>query len=73
MAARVLEGEAIVRANQQVGEAELRKLDAYRDRLRAEGISVDSSNVVGDLGGFVLNVLLLAVFGVLVFFFRPEI
>lgn len=73
VAARVLEGEAIVRANQQVGEAELRKLDAYRGRLRAEGISVDSSNVVGNLGGFVLNVLLLAVFGVLVFFFRPEI
>ncbi|MXW16574.1 MAG: HDIG domain-containing protein [Gemmatimonadetes bacterium] len=71
--ARVLEGEAIVRANQQVGEAELRKLDAYRDRLRAGGISVDSSNVVGNLGGLVLNVLLLAVFGVLLFFFRPEI
>lgn len=71
--ARVLDGEAIVRANQQVGEAELRKLDAYRDRLRAEEISVDSSNVVGNLGGFVLNTLLLAVFGVLLFFFRPEI
>ncbi len=69
----VLEGEAIVRANDQVGQAELRKLDAYRDQLRADGISVDSSNVVGDLGGFVLNTLLLAVFGVLVYFFRPEI
>lgn len=71
--ARILEGEAIVRANQQVGEAELRKLDAYRARLRAEGISVDSSNVVGNLGGVVLNVLLLSVFGVLLLFFRPEI
>ncbi len=71
--ARVLEGEAIVRANQQVGEAELRKLGAYRNQLRAEGVSVDSSNVAGNLGGLVLNVLLLAVFGVLLFFFRPEI
>ena len=70
---RVLEGEAIVRASQQVGEAELRKLEAYRDQLRAEGISVDSSNIAGNLGGFVLNVLLLAVFGVLLLFFRPEI
>ena len=71
--ARVLDGEAIVRANQQVGEAELRKLDAYRNQLRADGISVDSSNVAGNLGGLVLNTLLLAVFGVLLFFFRPEI
>lgn len=71
--ARVLEGEAIVRANQQVGEAELRKLDAYRNQLRAEGVSVDSSNIAANLGGLVLNILLLAVFGVLVFFFRPEI
>ena len=73
MEARILEGEAIVRANQQVGEAELRKLEAYRVQLRAEGISVDSSNAVGNLGGFVLNALLLAVFGVLLLFFRPEI
>jgi len=69
----VLRDQIIVRANDQVGEAELRKLDAYRDQLRAQGISVDSSNVVGNLGAFVLNTLLLAVFGVLVLFFRPEI
>ena len=69
----VLKGEAIVRANDQVSEAELRKLDAYRDQLRAQGISVDSSNLVGNLGGFVLNTLLLTILGVLVFFFRPEI
>ena len=69
----VLEGEAIVRANDPVGRTELRKLDAYRDQLRAEGISVDSSNVVGDLGGLVLNTLLLSVFGVFLYFFRPEI
>lgn len=68
----VLKDQIIVRANDQVGQAELRKLDAYRDQLRAQGISVDSSNVVGNLGGFVLNALLLAIFGALVFFFRPE-
>ena len=69
----VLKDQIIVRANDQVGEADLRKLDAYRDQLRAQGISVDSSNVVGNLGGFVLNSLLLAIFGSLVFLFRPEI
>ena len=70
---RVLQGEAIVRANQQVGEAELHKLDAYRNQLRAAGISVDSSNLAGNLGGFLLNALLLSVFGVLLLFFRSEI
>lgn len=68
----VLKDQIIVRANDQVGEAELRKLDAYRNQLRAQGISVDSSNVVGNLGGFVLNTLLLTIFGALLFFFRPE-
>jgi len=73
MAGRVLEGEAIVRANDQVGEEQLRKIEAYRDQLRAEGISVDSSNLAGNLGGLLLNTILLTVLGVLVFFFRPEI
>lgn len=71
--ARVLEGEAIVRANQQVGEAELRKLSAYRDQLRAEGIGVDSSNAAGSFGGFLLNALLLSVFATLILLFRPEL
>ena len=73
MEARVLEGEAIVRANDQVGEAQLRKLDSYRAQLRREGISVDSSNIGGAFGGMILNTLLLTVLGVLIFFFRPDI
>ena len=73
MSGRVLEGEAIVRANDQVGEEQLRKIEAYRNQLRSEGISVDSSNLAGNLGGLLLNTLLLTVLGVLVFFFRPEI
>ena len=69
----VLEGEAIVRANERIGDEELRKLEAYRDRLRAMGVGVDSSNVVGNIGAFVVNALVLAMFGVLLFFFRPGI
>ena len=69
----VLKDQIIVRANDLIGAYELRKLDAYRAQLRAQGISVDSSDVVGNLGGFVLNTLLLAIFGVLLLFFRPEI
>lgn len=69
----ILEGEAIVRANERIGGEELRKVDAYRDRLRAMGVGVDSSNVVGNVGAFVVNAMLLAIFGVLLYFFRPKI
>lgn len=69
----VLEGEAIVRANERIGGEELRKVAAYRDRLRAMGVGVDSSNVVGNVGAFVVNAMLLAIFGVLLYFFRPKI
>ncbi len=70
---RVLEGEAIVRANDQVGPAELQKLEAYRNHLRTEGIGVDESDLRGALGGLILNTVILSIFGVLLFFFRPDI
>ena len=72
-AGRVLRGEAIVRANDQVGPAELQKLDAYRNHLRVNGISVDESNLSAAFGGLILNTVMLSIFGVLLFFFRPDI
>lgn len=71
--ARILEGEAIVRANSQVGRSELRRLDAYRARLRDLGISVEGSSPGGAFGGMIVNALLLSIFGLLVFFFRPDV
>ena len=70
---RVLEGEAIVRANQQVGQAELRKLDAYRAELRSQGRNVDASNLGGLVGGVLVNTLLLGGFGVLLLFQRRDV
>ncbi len=72
-AGRVLEGEAIVRANDPVGDFEIQKLEAYRENLRLAGIDVDASDINAALGGFVLNALILAIFGVLLLFFRPDI
>ena len=72
-AGRVLEGEAIVRANDQVGPAELQKLEAYRNHLRTAGIPVDESNVSGAFGGLILNAMILSIFGGLLFFHRPDI
>ena len=72
-AGRVLEGEAIIRANDQVGPAELQKLEAYRNHLRTAGIPVDESNVSGAFGGLILNAMILSIFGGLLFFHRPDI
>ena len=71
--ARVLEGEAIVRANEQVGQAELQKLRAYRARLVAEGINVDGSDLLGALGGLLLGTLVLGFFGFLILFFQSGV
>ena len=70
---RVLEGEAIVRANSQVGESELRRLDAYRAGLRAQGFSVEGSSFGSALGSVTINALILLIFGVMVHFFRPDV
>ena len=71
--ARVLEGEAIIRANTQVGGNELQRLDAYRAELRVRGISVEGSSLGGAFGGAIINTLLLSIFGLLFFFFRPDV
>lgn len=73
VAARVVEGEAIVRANQQLGDAELRRLEAYRAELRAQGRGVDRSALASIAGALVLNTLVLGVFGVLVFLYRRDL
>lgn len=71
--ARILEGEAIIRANTQVGGSELQRLEAYRAELRARGMSVEGSSLGGAFGGVIINALLLSILSLLVFFFRPEV
>ncbi len=72
--ATVLQGEAIVRANQQVGEAEVDRLRAYEEALRAEGMLEDDAfRALSFIGSVALNLLILGVFGFLLFFFWPDI
>jgi cyclic-di-AMP phosphodiesterase PgpH len=72
--ANVLQGEAIVRANQQVGESDVERLEAYEEALRAQGRLEDPGfRAVPFLASIVLNFLLLGVFGVFLFFFRGDI
>ncbi len=71
--ANVLQGEAIVRANQQLGEGEIERLRAYEEALRAQGQFEDPGiRISGLVGSATLNLLVLSVMGFLLFFFLPE-
>lgn len=70
----VLRDEAIVRANQQIGVDELEKLRAYEEALRNAGRLEDEGVDLWPLAGATLQtLLLLLVFGLLLFFFRNEV
>ncbi len=72
--ANILEGEAIVRANQQVGPAEIERLSAYEESLGAQGqLESPGPRIAGLAASMTLNLLILSVFAFLVFFFRPDI
>ena len=72
--ANILQGEAIVRANQQLGDQEIERLRAYEEALRAQGQLEDPGlRIAGLAGAMTLNLLILSVFGFLLFFFRPDI
>ena len=71
--AEVVEGEAVVRAYQRIGPAELQRLAAYGEALRAAGLGVAGSRLGSLLGGTILNALLLGAFGLATFFFMPAV
>ena len=70
----VLEGQNLVRAGDPITLTRLQRLNAYEDELRALGL-IEGGGVQWRplMGAAFLNVLLLLVFGLLVFFFRPEL
>ena len=72
--ATVLQGEAVVRANQQVGDTEVERLRAYEEALLAAGrLEERRVQPLAFAGGVGLNVLILGVFGFLLFFFRADV
>ena len=72
--ANVLEGEAVVRANQQLGDAEIERLQAYEEALRTEGRLEDPRlRVRGLAASMTMYLLILAIFGILLFSYRPDI
>jgi cyclic-di-AMP phosphodiesterase PgpH len=72
--ATVLQGEAVVRANQQVGETEVERLQAYEEELRARGQLQERGFEFSVFAGSVfLNLLILAVYGFLLYLFRKDV
>ncbi len=70
----VLQGEAVVRANQQIGETEVERLAAYEEALRTAGQLEDRGfQFLPFFGSVALNLLILGVFGILLYFFRGEV
>lgn len=72
--ADVLRGEAIVRAADPIGPETLERLDAYVRVLREAGMIESEQPMVGAmLGAGLLTFMLLAIFGLMLFFSRPRV
>ncbi|NNK63114.1 MAG: HDIG domain-containing protein, partial [Gemmatimonadetes bacterium] len=71
----VLPGEAIVRANERITPESARTIEAYEDALREQGLLEEEAGVgwAAYFGAGLLNLALLMVFGLLVYFFRREL
>jgi len=70
----VVQQEAIVRANEPISEADLRRLQAYESELRRLQLLEEPGLQFGlILGAFLLNLSLVGVYGALIFFLRPVI
>jgi cyclic-di-AMP phosphodiesterase PgpH len=72
---RVLQGEKIVGAHEQIGETEEERLRAYQAELTrlGMGIGADEYTFARSLGAVLFNALVLAIIGALLFFFRRSV
>jgi cyclic-di-AMP phosphodiesterase PgpH len=70
----VLQGERIITARERVGDAEIEKLRAYQQELERLGqLGGDGRRAVRTAGQFLFNLIVLALFGALLYFYRPEV
>jgi putative nucleotidyltransferase with HDIG domain len=70
----VLAGERVVAAHEQIREREIERLEAYRVHMQQRGALGDGvPRYAQEMGTFILNLLILAVFGFLLYFYRPNV
>lgn len=71
---RIVRGEAIVRANQQIGEPELQRLRTYREEQRNRGLASGTGwSATAIAGSFLRALLILLVYGMVLLQYRREI
>ncbi|HSJ25168.1 MAG TPA: HDIG domain-containing protein [Longimicrobiales bacterium] len=68
----VARGERVVAAHEQIREREIERLNAYREHLIATGQLGDGSRAPA-VGMFILNLLVLSLFGGLLYFYRAQV
>lgn len=71
---QVMEGERVVPARQQVTDTDLERLEAYQEQLRASGVlQPGADRWRRTAGAFILNLALLSILGLVIYFYRPEV
>lgn len=70
---RVLAGERIVAAHEQITQERAERLEAYRTLLSRQGmLEAGPTRLRSIFGAFTLNLLILSILGLLLFFYRPN-
>jgi cyclic-di-AMP phosphodiesterase PgpH len=70
----VLQGERIITARERVGDAEIERLRAYQQELDRLGhLGAGGRRAVRMAGQFLFNLIVLSLFGALLFFYRREV
>jgi cyclic-di-AMP phosphodiesterase PgpH len=68
----VLRGERVVAAHEPVREREIERLNAYRQFMQEAG-ALDAGSRLPMVGMFLLNLMVLSIFGFMLLFYRPEV
>lgn len=72
--ATVLEGQAIVREADLIGPEQVERLNAYEEQLWSQGLLEDEERSFAPVvGAGLVNGMLLLIFGLLIFTFRPDV
>ena len=70
----VLQGERVIAAHEPVREAQLERLNAYRQHLAESGALGDGgTRFAATAGMFALNLMVLSIFGFLLYFYRQTV
>lgn len=70
---RIMEGQRIVPAREPVTEVDLERFRAYQQELQRLGEEEGGRSGWRALGGFLLNLIILSLLGVLLYFYRPRV